>query len=228
MPDQREKAIELMQQQRFDEALAIFLRLIETSANDWSLYYLAGQCYRFSRRLPEAVRVLRRAASLNANEPQVFLALGIAQQLSGSYELAIEALEQAIQLDPHLFSAYNSIGLTYRKMGNFRKALEWYDRAVEGTVGAATEKAQVDRERCFREEIIEGKKALVVLPYMWERTHELLRSDPTYAVLKNNIGVCLLQLGEVDSARKQFLESIEFIPDGYEYPEPYKNLESMG
>ncbi len=80
MPDQREIAIELMRQQRFSDALPIFLDLIEANPSDWSLYYMAGQCYRFSNRLSESVSFLNKAASLNPQEPQVFLSLGIVER----------------------------------------------------------------------------------------------------------------------------------------------------
>lgn len=227
MPEQRDTAVKLMQQKKFSEALPLFVRLIKTSPNDWSLYYMAGQCLRFSSRLPESVHYLDKAASLNPDEPQVFLALGIARQLTNDFDLALEALKQAIQLDPHLIAAYNSIGLTYRKMGDFRKALEWYSRASETIFSVANEIANDEKEKNFLEKIINGNKELVILPHLFEKTHEILRSDQTYAILKNNIGICLVELGQIDAAREQFTESIEFIPDGYEYPDPYRNLESI-
>lgn len=228
MPDQRDIAISLMHQQRFAEALPIFMGLMETNLNDWSLFYMAGQCFRFTNHVSEAVDALQRAAELNPGEAQVFLALGIACQLAEDYRSAISALEQAIHLNPSLFSAYNSIGLTYRKTGDFTKALEWYSRAAEGVVSVVTDEVHKDRERCFRDEIIDGKKTLVVLPYAMEKTHEMLRSDRMYAIIKNNIGVCLMELGDINSAKEQFQESIEFIPDGYDYPDPYRNLDSIG
>jgi tetratricopeptide (TPR) repeat protein len=228
MPDQRDIAISLMQQERFDEALPIFISLMETNPNDWSLFYMSGQCFRFTNHVSEAVDALQRAAELNPGEAQVFLALGIACQLAEDYRSAISALEQAIELNPSLFSAYNSIELTYRKMGDFPKALEWYSRAAEGVVSVVTDEVQKDRERCFRDEIIDGKKTLVVLPYAMEKTREMLRSDPMYAIIKNNIGVCLMELGDINSAKEQFQESIEFIPDDYDYPDPYRNLDSIG
>jgi len=227
MTDQRDTAITLMQQQRFAEALPLFLRLIESNPDDWSLFYMAGQCYRFADNVPEAVHALKKAADLNPGEAQVFLALGIAYQLTEDYRSAVVSLEQAIRLEPQLFSAYNSLGLTYRKSGEFGKALEWYSRAAENIVSAVTDEVHKDREKCFRDEIIDGKKTLVVLPYVLEKTHELLCSEPTYAIIKNNIGVCLIELGDIKEAQEQFRESIEFIPDGYNYPDPYKNLESI-
>ena len=227
MPDQREKAIDLMRQQRFAEAVPLFVQLIQSDPTDWSLFYMVGQCYRFSGDLPAAVRTLQRAADLNSEEAQVFFALGISLQLSDAYSAAIVALERAVQLEPNLFSAYNSIGLTYRKMGDVAKALEWYSHAAEGVVGLAMGEATKDRARSFREEIVDGKKVLAVLPHALEKTKQILCSEPMYAVLKNNIGQCLIELGDVNGAKSAFRESIEFIPEGYNFPDPLRHLESI-
>jgi tetratricopeptide (TPR) repeat protein len=228
MSDQRDVAIGLMRQQKFSEALPIFLHLMESNLDDGSLYYMAGQCFRLINNIPEAVRFLTKSASLNPNEAHTFLALGIALQLAEEYELAIEKLKHAVSLEPVLFSAYNSIGLTYSKIGQFREALEWYSKAVEGIVASVTDEVYKDRERCFRDEIVDEQRTLVVLPYAMEKIHEMLRSDPMFAIVKNNIGVCLMELGDIASAREQFRESVEFIPDGYNYPDPFKHLESIG
>jgi len=84
-----------------------------------------------------------------------------------------------------------------------------------------------DKKKCFWEVNVDSEKALVFLPFAFEKTHEIVRSNPMYAIVKNNIGVCLVELGDIDGAKEQFRESIEFIPDGYNYPDPYKNLESI-
>jgi tetratricopeptide (TPR) repeat protein len=227
MPDQRDSAIGLMDQQRFSEAIPLLLRLIESNPDDWSLNYMVGQCFRYTNNFFDAIRYLDKATSQNPTESRVFLALGIAHQLKKDYVSAIQALEHAVQLDPELFSAYNSIGLTYRMSGELTKALEWYSRAADGMVSAVTEIVHKDSDKCFRDEVIDGKNTRVALPYTLEKIREILRSDPAYAIVKNNIGLCFIELGDIDLAREQFRESIECIPDGFNYPEPYKNLESI-
>lgn len=227
MPDRRDTAIKLMEHQKFAEAIPFFLSLINSTPHDWSLFYMVGQCYRYTNNALEATRVLKRAAELKPDEAEVFLALGIAYQLDEDYKSAIVALEEAVYLEPQMYSAYNSLGLTYKLSGEFHKALEWYSRADKGIVSAVTHEVQKDREKCFRDEVIEGKKTRVILDYMFEKIHEILRSDPMYAIIKNNIGVCLIELGDINGAQEQFRESIEFIPDDYNYPAPYENLESI-
>lgn len=227
MTDKRDIAINFMQQQKYSEAVPLFLKLIDVNPNDSSLYYMLGQCYRFTNNLSKSVEYLSKATYLNSNEPEFFLALGIAHQLTGDYEQAVSTLEQAIKLEPNLFTAYNSIGLTYRKLGMFHEALDWYSRAADSIIDFITKKVKENPEKCFKDEIINGEKTRVILPYLMEKTLEMLKSDPLYAIIKNNIGVCLIEIGDISSAREQFKESIECTPDGYEYTDPYKHLDDI-
>jgi tetratricopeptide (TPR) repeat protein len=220
--DQREVALGLMRQNKFSEALPILLLLIENNSDDWSLYYMAGQCSYYTNKNSDALKLLYKALKLNQNEVHLLFTLGLVLQKDEAYEVAIKVLKKAISLAPSFFEAYNSLGLTYRKNGQFREALEWYSKAAEGIL------VLKDKERCFRESIVDGNKSVDILPYVFERTHEMLRSDPTYAIIKNNMGVCLLELGDINAARKQFEESIQCIPDGYKYPDPFKHLELIG
>ena len=67
----------------------------------------------------------------------------------------------------------------------------------------------------------------MVFPYTFEKIQEMLRADPMYAIIKNNKGVCLIEIGDIKSAQEQFKESIECISDGYNYPDQYENLKSI-
>jgi len=223
----RDTAIGLMEQKRYSEALPRFLRLIEKHPEDWSLYYMTGQCYRFMNDLGQAVRYLHKASSMNNVSPYLYLALGIAFQLSEDYDSAIQALKQAVQLNPSLVAACNSIGLTYKLMGRLHEALEWYSRAAEQVYQAASNEVHRDPEKCYRDEVIDGKSTLTVLPHVFTKMFELLRADPTYAIVKNNMGLCLLELGEIETAREQFQEAIDCTPPGYNYPDPIAHLESI-
>jgi tetratricopeptide (TPR) repeat protein len=227
MSDQRNLAISLMDQNKFSEAIPLFNNLIEANQSDWSLHYMLGQCYRLINRYPEAVGSLTVAASLKSDDPRIYFALGIAHQLSGDFSSAISALERAVELEPSFFSAYNSLGLTYKISGDYEKALDWYFRAANGIASAAMESIHEEPGQYYRDEIIDGEDARILNPHAFKAIRELLRSNPSYAIIKNNIGVCFMERGEIDSAREQFKESINTIPEGYNYPEPYKNLESI-
>ncbi|MCG2830394.1 MAG: tetratricopeptide repeat protein [Desulfobacteraceae bacterium] len=127
----REQAIELMDQQKYAEALTLFQDLICHNPGDWALYYMAGQCCRFLNDLTGAIEYLRKSIEINPKEPSVLLALGIALQLNKQYEVAVDVLKLAIEVDSDFELGYNSLALTQRKMGQLEKALDNYDAGAK-------------------------------------------------------------------------------------------------
>lgn len=123
----REKAIQLVQEGKYDEALVCLRAVIEADPSDWNSVYLAGQCCRFLNDLDSAISYLRKAASINPNEGPIFLALGIACQLKGNWDAAIDALNKALQIDPDYVLAFNSLALTQKRRGELEKADHLYN-----------------------------------------------------------------------------------------------------
>lgn len=227
MTNQKDQAKSFMAQRHFGYALSILLPLTKSDPPDWEAFYLAGQCCRSMQDFPSAVLFLSKANTLHQDDAVVLLALGIALQLNGQLQKAIQELEHAVRLEPTLINAYNSIGLTYRKLGRPIDALNWYSRATDNMLSIALVEATRRPDLCYRDEIVNGEQTRTVLPYLFIKVRSLLGVDPTYSIIKNNIGVCFLELNETESARKAFEESIEFIPEGYNYPDPRKNLQLL-
>lgn len=182
---------------------------------------------RFMGDFDRAVAFLIKATKLNPGEAPVLLALGIAHQLSGQFEQAVGALKQAIVCDENFIEAYNSLGLTYRKMGRLREALESYEEGTERLMELVSAEVHKDPSKCYRDEVIDGKATRTILPYVLAKTFELLKANLLYASLRNNAGVCLLELGDVENAHKLFQDAIECTPDGYDYPDPVRNLKQL-
>lgn len=227
MASQRDAAMSLMDQGRFSEAAKIFEKRIEASPNDGSLYFFLGQCQRSDGRLSEAIKTLQKAVELTPEKPFYLTSLGAAQHALGDYKSAISSIEMSIRLDPSIIVAYHSLGGLYRELGEHRKSLEWFSRAADQIISAVSDEVKKDHGRCYRDEIVDGKKTRVVLPYLFEKSEEFLRSEPTYSYTKNQIGMCLVSLGDLPAAREQFLEAIEYTPAGYEFPEPINNIKTI-
>jgi tetratricopeptide (TPR) repeat protein len=102
----RDKAFQLMQEGKHDEALPLFRQVIESDPSDWNAIYLAGQCCRFLNNFDGAIDYLQKAADINPHEGPVWLALGIAFQLKGDWDASIDALKKALQIDPDCPSSY--------------------------------------------------------------------------------------------------------------------------
>lgn len=126
-----DRAIELIKDQRFREALPLLLRAIDNDPLQWNAWYMAGQCFRFLNDIDGAIEHLSHAAELEANDPSILLALGIAFQLKEQWDDAIKALSSAIDIDADFVLAYNSLALTQKKRGELDKALHNYDAGAK-------------------------------------------------------------------------------------------------
>ncbi len=66
-----------------------------------------------------------------------------------------------------------------------------------------------------------------VLPAYYSSFYLALKSNLSYSTICNNIGVLYAGSNVNMKAKKCFEESIRFIPNGVDYPDPYANLEEL-
>lgn len=229
MKTKREQAIEYLGNKRYSDALPLFLDLVEDDSNDSMLFYMIGQCYRFTNNIQNAIKFLKKSYELNPNDANITLALGIGYQLIEEYEKAISFFMKAIKLDDNLTPAYNSLGLTYRKMNNIPYALECYFAALEKRVDLAENRASQKITMEEQEEYEKLNKVEIEYGVMYPvkgMDNDLL-SDPEYAIISNNIGACYFQAEEYGDAQRWFINAIESTPKEYEYSDPHQYLEEM-
>ena len=148
-------------------------------------------------------------------EGPIYLALGVAYQNSREYEEAIFFLNAGIKKCPDYWLLHNSLGLTYKILGEPQKAINSYRVAQELIVDSATSNETLITK--------DGKKNLVVdsPAAVWSR----LKSSPDYCTVMNNIGGALIEIGNLEQAEEALQESIEFIPEGFDYPPPQQGLD---
>jgi len=221
MKDKREEAIDLMKNAQYGAAVPLFLDLLESESSSISIHYMLGQCYKFNGQLSEAIESLEKSKELmkgvDSSEwnKHVYLALGIAYQHNKEFDKAVEILKKGISICPQEWDLHNSLGLTYDLMNNLREAVNTYTKAQEIIVATASKQDYKEIE----EE--DGTKGLFFDP---GKTYLTLQSSPEYCTVLNNIGGSYLKAGDLESAEKAFKESIEFIPDGFNYPPPHDGL----
>lgn len=127
---QLDEILNLINAQKYDEAIIHLNEFIKKDKNHWNAWYLLGQAYRFKNDFDNAIKCHKKAYTLNKGFPPILLALGIAYQLNENYIDAIESLEKVINLDEFYSIAYNSLALTYKRIGDLEKALEIYDKGL--------------------------------------------------------------------------------------------------
>jgi tetratricopeptide (TPR) repeat protein len=224
LKDKRESAIDLMKNAQYSAAIPLFLEALSADSNDFSIHYMLGQCYKFNGQLAEAIESLERSKELGRGSESeqwfktIYLALGIAYQQNQEVDKAVSTLLTGISLCPEAWRLHNSLGLTYKIMGHLREALSSYEAAQEIIVSVAS------KQHYKTIELEDGKKALHTDP---GQIYLTLKSSPDYCTVLNNIGGVFLESGDLESAEKAFKESIEFIPDGFDYPPPYDGLDEI-
>jgi len=75
--------------------------------------------------------------------------------------------------------------------------------------------------------IYDKDDARYLLPAYFAAFSNALRLDILYSNIVNNIGTLFAETGEIEEAKKCFLEAINFIPPGVKFDNPYINLESL-
>ena len=157
----RDAAIALMRTGNYQEALEGFNALIAEEPRDWSLFYMAGQCARFSNDTQSATAYLLRAAELEHSEPQVFLALGIAQQLQGQLFESQESFRKALELDSDMDSAYNSLAITQKKMGKLDLALHNQEEGLKALSRSIAKRMRnIEEKKIFPHPNVQGARWL--------------------------------------------------------------------
>lgn len=129
--EERSHAVEWMREGRFDAALPIFVRGCHHDHEDYGLWLMAAQCFRFTGDLYNAIKYYKQAARLDPADPGIFLSLGIAFQLYGELDNAVGSLVKAIELDGDFDLAFDSLALTQMKRGEYEMALHNYDEALK-------------------------------------------------------------------------------------------------
>ena len=217
MKDKRDEAIDLFKNAQYSAAIPLCLDLLDSDFDDFYIHYMVGHCYNFNGQFLEAIESLKKSeelmkdsASIETKRP-IYLALGIAYQNNKEFDKAVAVLENGISKCPKEWKLYNSLGLTYKLMNNLREALHSYTKAQELIVEAATHIEILEHE----------PKTSFFDPVTTQLT---LRSSIEYCTIMNNIGGVYIAAGDLESAEKALKESIEFIPDGFNYPPPHNGL----
>jgi tetratricopeptide (TPR) repeat protein len=182
---------------RFDEALAIYSRVISIALRDPKTLALAnmkiGSVYLAQRRLDTALVSFQRSLSLNPESAEAHNYYGETMGEMKQYPRALESFNRAIALDQTLLRARYNMGITYARMGNmkysefvFRSLIKNYPTYSLGYDGLAVTLSR-------------SGKAKEAIP-MHEKAISLLPGEPSYYY---NLGLSYLILGDTTKALEQ-------------------------
>src|SRR5262249_8952252 len=134
--------------ERYEEALADFIRAIEPDENDAWAIANRGETHRLMKRYEEALADFTRAIELDQKDARALAQRGVTHLLMKRYEEALADFTRAIELDEKYAWALASRGVTYRLMERYEEALADSVRAVE--LDAEETTAHLSIIACYR------------------------------------------------------------------------------
>lgn len=197
--------------------------------------------------LPAACRAFERAIALRPQYDLAHNSLGLTYRMMGRFEDALAEYDSALSW----YARRVAESLPNAKDGAVLPHVDtvgeaWAEKAVDAMmyIGAKSgadqvtwptgDQAEVEMRSRHHGGLLHcfvptknGKRAVYFLPNFFNSFREALMEDRPYAMLLNNIGAVLTELGRETEARKCFRESIEFTPDGVDYPDPHVGLSRL-
>jgi len=186
-----------LDQNRFDDAVRLYNRVIALSANKPQTAAIAnlkiGNAYMVQRKFENAVFGFERAIQLNPNYAEAYNNLGEALGELKQYPRAIEMFGKAAALDPALLKAKYNQAVSYDRMRNFRYSEFVFRNLIKSnpTYSLAYDGLAVTLSKAGR-----GKEAIAV----HEKAIALAPDDPSYYF---NLAISYLMLGNTAKASEQ-------------------------
>lgn len=120
----------LIEQQRFDDAIAKLTRASEVDPESIEVPRLMARAYTAQNKIDEAVDAYRRAIVLNERDAWSLNNLGLLFLEQGFTEDAVPYLARAVEVNPNVPAFHNNLGMALEHMGRFLGAAEAYKGAL--------------------------------------------------------------------------------------------------
>lgn len=125
------EGIDLFSEEKYDEAIESFEKVVEKFPDNIEGYYNLGLSYLRKGGVDQAISSFEKAAELNPEALPIFLALGEAYFSKDDNEKAIESYQQAIKINPENPGAHYNLGMVYYKLNKTDEALLSFNRCIE-------------------------------------------------------------------------------------------------
>ncbi len=232
-----EKAHELYERGRWEEALSELKAAIAINPYNGSWYFNLGLTYDAMDRFNEAINALRRALEIVPDDVEILNALGYDCNRAGNFDEAIQYFERVQSIDPAFESSYCNRIISYAEKGDHEKAEEMFflarqykDRCPLCYYNAGHSlfaRGLFDRALWCWQQVIEidpdhpqvhariadAYWAKGQLPEARKHFIEELRASPGDINIMLDLGELLVEMGEYEAAGEKFRQLLELSPE---------------
>ena len=239
-----EKGLALHLQGYFNEAKAIYEKVLTIQANHFGALHLLGVLFAQTKQFTKAVDFLNKALQINPNHAACYSNRGIALKELQRLDEALASYDKAISIEPDYAEAYSNRGIALKILWRLDEALASYDKAIgikpdyaeaysnRGIVLQELQRldealASFDKAIGIKSDYAEAYynrgNALQELQHLEEALasyDKAIGIKPDYAEAHYNRGNALLELQRLDEALASYDKAIGIKPN---YVEAYSN-----
>lgn len=207
---------------RLDDAIERFSRAVALDEDEPFHWVALGRAKYDAAEFDESIRVMQRAIDLDPTNGEAFTYLGLAHEALGRPDEARVDYERAIDLDMHdPFAHLHLASLLSDANGNADQVVAHGRHALEEFEDRG------DREFQARSWWIIGWGLYQARD--WEASakasREALDLEPTFTIVRLNLGLALLRCGRGDEAREAYEEAVKQLSDVWDADEGLTDLE---
>ena len=122
-----QQALTFHQQGNFDEAQAIYKKILLIQPNHFDALQLLGVLFAQVKKYSQSVELLSKALEINPNHAGAYNNRGNALKELKRFDEALASYAQAIKVNPNLATAHYNLSLCNLKKGNFSEGWQGYE-----------------------------------------------------------------------------------------------------
>ena len=131
MQKELDLAIEKINQKKFEEAINIYEKILESTPNHLDSNLNLGTVYFQTGNLEKASEFWNKAININPNIPEIHNNLATIYINRKDYAEAINYAKKAIEINPNFYLAHNNLGISYKGLKKLIDAKSCFIKTLE-------------------------------------------------------------------------------------------------
>ena len=198
-----QEGLRLHQQGNFDEAQAIYEKILHIQPDHFDALQLLGVLFAQVKKYVQAVELLSKALEINPNHAGAYSNRGNALKDLRQFNEALVNYDQAIAIDPGHVGAHSNRGIALKELKRFDEALVSYDQAImlkPDYVDGYTNRGNVLQDLKRPDEALASYDQAIIF-------------NPNHAGTFANRGITLQGLKRFDEALVSYEQALRINPD---------------
>lgn len=121
----------LVSLEKWDEAIDVFKKVLQTDSNDGNCYFNLGLCYLNKEETNLAIDSFQQAINLNPQDIFAYFYLGSIYENNGLTNFAVENYKKVLEISPDYSWAYYNLASISYKNENLEEAKEYLIKTIE-------------------------------------------------------------------------------------------------